>query len=178
MSIRQSVDKILFRHGVKNNSPKWAFLEGFRVPDINDPDKDYLWRLRIIQTPIFGIYLHKLCGPDAREELHSHPWPFISFILKGGYTEFVPCGCNFEYCDRYAVPRDIYRVNVKRFNNSYHWIAELSRTPTWTLVFVGRRRRVWGYLDQDGTYTDFDKHEFNDSYLKALDARGGGEGMV
>ncbi len=169
--IRKTIDRILFRHGAKNNSPKWAFMEGFRVPDIEDPTKDYLWRLRLIQTPWFGIYLHKLCGPDARSELHDHPWSFISFVLRGGYTEFVPG-------PYYAQSRYVKRVNVKRFNKSYHWIAELDRTPTWTLVFVGRRRRVWGYLDRDGIRTDFDKHEFNDSYLKALATRGGGEGMM
>lgn len=175
--IRKTIDKILFRHGTKNNSPMWAFMEGFKVPDINDPTKDYLWRLRFIQTPLFGIYLHKLCGPDARSELHSHPWAFVSFILKGSYEEFVPCGCNFENCDYYAVPRHIYRMNVKRFNNSYHWISKLNRTPTWTLVFVGRRRRVWGYLDRDGNFTDFDKHPFNDQFSAAL-ARRDIEGMV
>lgn len=165
------LDKFLFRKGSKNNSPKWAILEGFKVPDIKDPSKDYLWRLRFIQTPWFGIYLHKLCGPDARAELHNHPWTFISFVLKGGYMEFVPGPF-------YAQSRYIRRVNVKRFNNSYHWIAELDRTPTWTLVLVGRRRRVWGYLDRDGKYTDFDKHEFNDQFQAALDQRGGGEGMM
>lgn len=165
------LDKFLFRNGPKNNSPKWAILEGFKVPDIDDPKKDYLWRLRILQTPWFGIYLHKLCGPDSRAELHNHPWPFISFVLKGGYMEFVPGPF-------YAQSRYIKRVNVKRYNNSYHWIAELDRTPTWTLVLVGRRRRVWGYLDRDGNYTDFDKHEFNDQFQAALDKRGGGEGMM
>lgn len=176
--LRKTIYKILFRHGVKNNSPRWAFMEGFRVPDIDDPDKDYLWRLRIIQTPLFGIYLHKLCGPDSRAELHDHPWPFISFILHGGYRENVQCNCGFEHCDYYAVPRHIYRMNVKRYNNSYHWIAELDRTPTWTLVLVGRRRRVWGYLDRDGKRTDFDKHEFNDQFHSALATRGGGDGMM
>ncbi len=168
--IRKTIDKFLFRHGTKNNSPRWAILEGFKVPDIEDPSKDYLWRLRILQTPLFGIYLHKLCGPDARSELHNHPWPFVSVILKGGYVEFIPG-------PYYAKSRHVRRVNVKRFNNSYHWIAELDRTPTWTLVFVGRRRRVWGYLDQNGNYTDFDKHEFNDKFVDALEKRGG-DGMM
>lgn len=169
--ILKTIDKIIFRNGTRNNSPKWAFMEGFKVPDADDPSKDYLWRLRIVQTPLFGIYLHKLCGPDARSILHNHPWAFVSFVLKGGYMEFVPGPF-------YAQSRYIKRVNMKRFNKSYHWIAELDRTPTWTLVFVGRRRRVWGYLDRDNVRTDYDKHEFNDSYNDALAKRGGGEGMM
>lgn len=165
------IDKIIFRNGTRNNSPRWALMEGFRVPDMDDPSKDYLWRLRLIQTPLGGIYLHKLCGPDSRSVLHNHPWSFVSFVLSGGYTEFVPG-------PYYAQSRYVKRVNVKPFNNSYHWIAELDKTPTWTLVFVGRRRRVWGYLDPDGTYTDYDKHVNNATYQEALNARGGGEGMM
>lgn len=172
------INKIIFRNGTRNNGPKWAFMEGFRVPDLKDPSKDYLWRLRILQTPWFGIYLHKLCGPDERASLHNHPWAFISFVLKGGYMEFVPGPF-------YAKSRYIKRVNVKRFGSkknplsSFHWIAELDRTPTWTLVFVGRRRRVWGYLERDGIFIEYDKHEFSsDQFQDALDKRGGGEGMM
>lgn len=160
----------LSRDRGQRNSPDWAFMELFKVPHYDYIDQDYLWRLRILQTPLFGIYLHKLCTPDPRDTLHNHPWPFFSIVLKGGYVEFVPG-------EFYAKSRYVKRFNVKRFKNSYHWIAELDRSPTWTLVFVGRRRRVWGYLDRDGTYTDFNRHAFNDQYHAALEARGGGDLM-
>src|SRR3954449_5709224 len=67
-------------------SPKWAFMERFEVPDY-DGDGNYLTRLRIVQTPWFGVYLHRFDGPDPRPTLHDHPWPFLSFVLRGGYTE-------------------------------------------------------------------------------------------
>lgn len=168
--LERLLEKISHNRG-QRNSPNWAFMELFKVPDYDHPETDYLWRLRIIQTPWGGIYLHKLCGPDPRDTLHDHPWPFVSFVLKGGYLEFVPGPF-------YAQSRYVKRMNVKRFNESYHWIAELDQTPTWTLVFVGRRKRVWGYLDRDGIRTDYDKHQFNDQYHAALVTRGGGEGMM
>lgn len=164
------LEKISHNRG-QRNSPDWAIMELFKVPNYDKPGEDYLWRLRIFQTPWGGIYLHKLGGPDPRDTLHNHPWPFVSFILRGGYTEFIPG-------PYYAQSRYVKRVNVKRYNKSFHWIAELDRTPTWTLVLVGRRRRVWGYMDRDGTFTEFDKHPFNDAYHAALEARGGGEGMM
>lgn len=170
----QVFDKTLFRNGQKRNSPNWAFMEGFRVPHYDDPTKDYLWRLRIIATPWFGVFLHKLCTPDPRAVLHNHPWPFMSIVVKGGYTECVPS----EIPGIYAQSKIVKRFNVKRFNNSYHWIDRLHKTPTWTLVFVGRRRRVWGYLEPDGTYTDFDKHPFNDEFMKAMNERYGGGDLV
>jgi hypothetical protein len=90
----------------------------------------------------------------------------------------IQCNCGFEHCDYYAVPKHVYRWNVKRFNNSYHWIDSLDKEPTWTLVLTGRRRRIWGYLEKDGTYTDYDKHPFNDEFQKAMDSRYGGGDMV
>lgn len=161
----------------QRNSPNWAFMELFKVPHYDDPKKDYLWRLRIIQTPWFGVYLHKLCTPDPRDTLHNHPWNFFSIILRGGYKEYIQCNCDFEHCDYYAVRRHVTRFNYKPLKNSFHWIAELDKDPTWTLVFVGRRRRVWGYLDREGNYTDYNKHEFNDQYQAAMEKRGGGDVM-
>lgn len=173
--LKIQIHNFLFRHGSRNNGPNWAFMEGFKVPSSADPSQDYLWRLRILQCPLFGIYIHKLCMPDERAVLHNHPFAFVSFILRGGYTEFVPGPF-------YAKSHYVKRVNMKRFGSkknplaSYHWIAELDRTPTWTLVFVGRRRRVWGYLDRGGKYTPYNEHEFNDDYVDAMERRGG-EGM-
>jgi len=155
-------------------SPNWAFMERFVIPHYDDPKgPPYLIRWRLIQCPLFGIYLHRLGTADPRDTLHNHPWPFISFVLRGGYTEYVPG--NPKYVPghtEYAQPIRVRYVNIKRFKNSFHWIAELDRIPTWTLMFVGRRRRVWGYLDRDGTFTNFDEHHFNTEFLLALAEQG------
>lgn len=172
--INSSFNKFIFRNGLKRNSPKWAFMEGFTIPDLVDPSKTYLARIRIIQTPWFGVYLHKMSTPDGRPILHNHPWPFVSFLLKGSYTEMIPCNCNWDGCTYYAVPRRVNRMNVKRFNKSWHWISELHREVVWTLVFVGKRRRTWGYLEPDGTYYDYNNHPVNDEIDAALASRGGG----
>lgn len=169
-----SLNKFLFRNGQKRNSPRWAFMEGFRVPHSDRPEEDYLWRIRLVATPWFGIFLHKICTPDPRQVLHNHPWSFVSIVLRGGYYEFVPCDCGFDHCQFYAVRNHVSRINVKRFAKSFHWIDSLDRTPTWTLVFTGRRRCVWGYLEEDGKFTEFNKHPFNDQFQLAMEQRYGG----
>ena len=35
----------------------------------------------------FNIFLHKFLKSDS-EDLHDHPWNFISIILWGGYWEY------------------------------------------------------------------------------------------
>lgn len=149
-----------------NRSSDWAFMQRFDVPDY-DTDGNYLTRWRIVQTPLFGVYLHRFEGPDPRPTLHDHPWNFISFVLRGGYTEFTP---PTGYERGYAYPRRVRRVNRKRATD-LHWITTLDRVPTWTLMLVGRRKRVWGYKEPDGTWTRFDEHPYNDLFLAALARR-------
>jgi hypothetical protein len=52
-------------------SVRWAFMEKFEVPNLDDPTETYLTRWRIIQTPLFAIYLHRFDGPDSRATTSS-----------------------------------------------------------------------------------------------------------
>lgn len=141
--------------------PLWAIMERFEVPSFDDPDATYLTRWRIIETPWLSLYLHRLGTPDSRPTLHDHPWPFLSLILRGGYDE----------CRRYgAAPVSVRFFNAKR-STDVHWISRLHRTPTWTLMLVGRRNRTWGYVDPDGAWTEFDQHPHALEFDAAIRAR-------
>jgi len=146
-----------------NRSARWAFMERFEIPDYDDPERNYLTRWRLIQTPLFGIYLHRMDGPDPRPTLHDHPWPFISFVLRGGYLERRIYGAD-------APDVLIDRINRKR-TTDFHYITRLLRVPTWTLMFVGRRQRVWGYLNRGGRWTAFDLHRHAAEFDRAMAIR-------
>ena len=146
-------------------SKRWAFMERFEVPSFDEPDENYLTRLRFIQTPWFGIYLHRFDNPDSRATFHDHPWPFLSVILRGGYVEARP-GRGL---------RTVRLVNVMRITD-VHYIERLLRVPTWSLMFVGRRRRDWGYVrpTEDGyAWTRFDIDEHATEFDEAMAARRG-----
>jgi hypothetical protein len=51
--------------------------------DGSDP---YLTRWVILKVKWIGLYFHKFHRSDA-EDLHNHPWSFISIILWRGYNE-------------------------------------------------------------------------------------------
>jgi len=167
-----------------NRSPNWAFMQKFEVPNY-DTDGNYLTRWRIIQTPLFGIYLHRFDGPDPRVTLHDHPWNFTSIVLLGGYVEadtysLTPTlPVNYE---SHEIPEESARVHGswntlrrgainKKKATDLHAIVRLLRVPTWTLMFVGRRSRVWGYVDPDGTWTAFDVHPHNAEFMAAMERR-------
>lgn len=149
------------RRLANNRSPRWAIWDRIEVPNLDHPAEIYLTRWRLIQTPWFGIYLHRMDGPDSRATLHDHPWNFRSIILHGGYVEQFAAE---PMLDR--IETRFHRagtVNRLRTRNA-HFIAKLLRVPTWTLMFVGRRTRTWGYWDRSRapsryrTWTAFDVH--------------------
>lgn len=150
-------------------SPRWAFMERFEVPDYDEPERNYLTRWRLIQTPWFAIYLHRMDGPDPRPTLHDHPWPFVSFVLRGGYDER-----RLDPMTMLVDPRRRVRwVNVMPLEGA-HAIINLLRTPTWTFLLVGRRVKTWGYLepfDNHWRWTEFDKHRHAHEFDEAMKKR-------
>ncbi len=49
-------------------------------------------RFRIIETPWFNLYLHKIYESDNEKHLHDHPFSFTSLVLKGSYKELYAIG--------------------------------------------------------------------------------------
>lgn len=106
----------------------------------------------------FGIYLHRMTAPDPGIDLHDHPWPFVSIVLRGGYTEersdirdapkFAAIASAWPDTCRRGVEMSwragtIHRVRV----DECHRIISLQRTPTWTLCLIGRKFRNWGFYE-------------------------------
>lgn len=116
-------------------------MERFEVPNY-DSDSNCLTRWRVVQTPWAGFYVHRFDGPDPRPTLHDHPWPFLSCVLRGGYIErrLTPMAMSVQE------DHVVRWFNRKRTHDA-HSIVRLLRVPTWTLMFVGRRVRTWGYLE-------------------------------
>lgn len=104
----------------------------------------YLWRMRLFQTPLFFAYLHRFDSPDE-QGLHDHPWPFMAFVLRGGYWERRLNLRTLEVTERH----------IRWFNampaGGAHYIYRLDRTPTWTLVVGGRRRKTFGFMELTDT---------------------------
>lgn len=141
---------------MSQRSPRWAFMQTFLIPDWEHPERTYLRRLRIVQTPWFGIYLHWIYLPDGDRSPHDHPWPFATWIVRGGYTELL-------WTDPLNHPGLHFKVNYKRW--SWHTMNTraahriLSVLPgTITLMLVGPRDRVWGFYTDKG-WVDWQTYE-------------------
>lgn len=125
----------------------WVFCRTVRIDRADNAP--YLWRFILLRCPWLSVYLHVFLGDDEPCH-HDHPWPFWSFILWGGYWEFVPLG----QLGPFAHPREIGR---------WYWPGSLLRRPAkwrhriergrWTpvtLVITGRKQRSWGFYTPGG----------------------------
>jgi hypothetical protein len=129
-----------FRRTSDGEFSPWQLCTRFDIPDRENSSATYLTRWRIIQTPWFGIYLHCIRTIDKDDALHDHPWPFVSIILRGGYLEERPT---------HAKRRGFLSIAFRKATD-LHRIVMLTRTPTWTLVFAGPRKRRWGFQTENG----------------------------
>lgn len=138
-------------------SPRWALWSKMVIPCENG--QVYLVRRRVVQTPLFGLYLHNLEAPD-KEDPHDHPWPFLSFIVRGGYLEdFYP----YPWVCKTKVVPFMREQNWKRFSlhrmrtGSAHRIKSV-QPGTISLILVGRRQRNWGFFTKEG-WVQWDQYE-------------------
>lgn len=117
------------------------FLDRFPRKDIHSPidNSVYLRRWTLIRFWGRKLMVHHIVRPDYAREQHDHPWWFISFIMKGSYTEITDVRTRIH--GRFAV---LFRRATFR-----HAIRIVSPGGAWTLVLRGRVTRLWGFWSED-----------------------------
>lgn len=76
MSGKTERSRTSFRWGLMRRH--WAQVDG----------ETFIWRRQIVQCPWFAVLLTRIGATDSRDP-HDHSRSFVSFILRGGYTELV-----------------------------------------------------------------------------------------
>jgi hypothetical protein len=93
----------------------------------------------------FNVFLHKFLKGDP-DDVHDHPWPYATLILKGGYYEWVP---EFNTEGDMVGQRRHWR-GPGHFRicsaTSYHRIELDPGVTAWTLFMPGPQKREWGFL--------------------------------
>jgi hypothetical protein len=112
----------------------------------NEPylERYYLFLREREQFP-FNVFLHKFLKSDP-DDVHDHPWPYATLILKGGYWEWIP---HFDTVGRktgeYQVWRGPGHFRISKAN-SFHRIELDPDITAWTLFMPGRKCRDWGFM--------------------------------
>jgi len=106
----------------------------------------------------FNVFLHKFLKSDP-DEVHDHPWPYATLILKGGYWEWIPkINTLGEKWGEYKVWRGPGHFRTCA-PESYHRIELEPGVTPWTLFMPGPKKREWGFLVNN-------KWIHNDTYLR------------
>lgn len=132
-----------------------------------------LFRYPLLRTPYGDLFLHHFRRSDEDRELHDHPWSFFTLILAGGYLEQLPLAIERRYLlDRAAHPEEVDQIlraraaaeepilrTEWRFRapGTVHyrpatWVhrVELLGCDAWTLIWVTKKNRFWGFWTRDG----------------------------
>jgi hypothetical protein len=129
---------------------RWGLNQRFLI---GAPGNPMMMRWRLLQTPLFGVYVHFIYREDLDPAAHDHPWSFWSLVLRGAYVEHI------REDSRETEFSDVYRTHdagtLHHFPlHSAHRIIDVEPGTT-TLVFVGRKKRTWGFYEDDGRWTDY-----------------------
>ena len=93
-----------------------------------------------------AVYLHHFLGSDWSRDLHDHPKPFVSIGLRGGYVEET-----FNPVQLVTKRRQWRAPWIRRFPAWHVHRLRITRArPTWTLVYVGKAVRDWGFWTPAG----------------------------
>jgi hypothetical protein len=116
----------------------------FRRSVIGQAENPLLIRYVLFRIAPFGLYLHHLLRSDHERALHDHPWPFVSLVLRGGYTEVHDQTLSGHQIETWRKPGSVL-VRPAEWRHRF-----VLRKPAWTLVIVGRRARRWGFFTREG----------------------------
>ena len=93
----------------------------------------------------FNIFLHKFLKSDP-DDVHDHPWPYATLILKGGYWEWRPQfnskGEKTGEIAKWCGPGSFRWAGA----NTFHRIELDPEVTCWTLFMPGAKQRDWGFL--------------------------------
>ena len=116
-----------------------------RVSDLPYLERYYVFlKDRGNQFP-FNVFVHKFLKSDP-DDVHDHPWPYATLILRGGYWEWTPqFDSNGNKAGEIAKWHSAGSLRFAKAN-SYHRIELDPDIECWTLFMPGRKKRDWGFL--------------------------------
>jgi hypothetical protein len=104
----------------------------------------------------FNVFLHKFLKSDP-DDLHDHPWPYATLILKGGYWEWMP---KFDdtgnKISEYKVWRGPGHFRISSAK-SFHRVELEPGVTAWSLFMPGPKQREWGFLSK-GVWIQWEKY--------------------
>lgn len=107
----------------------------------------------------FSFRMHKWVGDDDTRAYHSHPWNFITFIIKGYYLDVsLDENNNKETTLMYPGSFGFRKRNYR------HYVRVIEK-PTWTILFTWGGYKQYSFWNVDTlTRKNRSKYHYEDGY--------------
>jgi len=151
-----------------SNNAMMNLTQNLSMKQININGKPYLQRYFAGETQLGDVWIHRFLSQDTEPHLHNHGFEFITYPLRGGYTEQYMV--NDEIKTRKSIRTDDAQDVAWRVSNpeyfqfatgrhvsvfDWHRIVEVEE-HTWTGLLVYKKRLpLWFFKDEEGRL----KHE-------------------
>lgn len=151
----------------------WVWL---RRPEVIGPDEcPIMHRWTIFSghsgdsSPWCKLMVHHFLPNRDDRDVHDHPRPFITFVLRGEYEDLVPCYCqrvgevvtlrfdgagaHCTHChgENVIVGERMTPGTIRRRLAHHTHRTRVGAKGCWTLVLMGPIRKPWGFL-RDGRW--------------------------
>lgn len=125
---------------------KWCERTGrvMKITGSAGADDVYLIRYYVIQNRWFNVFIHQFLRSD-RDDLHDHPWDFVTYLVRGAYTEN-KWSDDFQWVE-----------SIRRHNYIYNDYMRPVRLKKNTLVFRRATDQHQVVVDEDLKEKDKDK---------------------
>lgn len=116
-----------------------------------DSSDVYLVRYPVLKSRWMNIYIHQFLRSD-RDDLHDHPWHFMTYLVKGSYIEWKyhkgrdTITFRNENANRliFRKATDQHRIEVQE----KLLVSERHKAPL-TLFISGPILREWGFVKEE-----------------------------
>jgi hypothetical protein len=133
-------------------------IRGYVIP--GHDGSPYMTRILFPRVLGVRVMLHNIHREDHERDLHDHPWPAVSLILRGSYDEERPVPCHHADECSVTVTKRVRWYNWLRVGD-WHRITKLHGN-VWTLFVSGERTTTWGFREwcDDGTWIKTPSKEY------------------
>lgn len=148
---------------------KWCEWRG-RVFNITGTGADtdvYLIRYYVIQSKYFNFFIHRFLRSD-RDDLHDHPWNFMTYLVSGAYRERkwneetkeidtivrFNFKCGKSWTDHTLVHHKVNRLVFRKATDQHQVVVYNNLIPdqkedaTLTICITGPTKREWGFIKE------------------------------
>lgn len=154
MSYRDSAEarEAVRRYEEMHMTPRWPYRE--EISAGGGEGCEFLIRRTLVKALGCKVLLHHFL-PNGRDiDRHCHPASFLTVILKGSYVDDTENG------------RELLKAGMVRWRRAEHQHTTYTGSRgAWTLVFMARKRRPWGFY-RDGFFYHW--HEYVERFGAAM----------